>query len=176
MGDDRKMSNALTNNTPWAGSIYASTKGTGAFWFVNEPTNDTSTGTKLYAVISSTGLGLGTSSPYAKLSIAGTSVASTTLAIRPVSAQTANILDIYNTSGTLINVISSRNNWGIGTTTPATKLQISSGANATTTVSIDELGLTSSKACANMNRSDGGAGSFFINAAETLVAETNYCR
>ncbi len=65
---------------------------------------------------------------------------------------------------------------GFGTTTPATKLHVSSGASATTTVSIGELGLSSSKACVNMNRSDGGAGSFYINAAGAGVFEANYCR
>ncbi|MFA6459469.1 MAG: hypothetical protein WCV79_03720 [Candidatus Paceibacterota bacterium] len=72
--------------------------------------------------------------------------------------------------------ISSAGNVGIGTTTPATRLHISSGASATTTVSIGELGLTSSKSCVNMNRSDGTAASFFINPAGTMVVETNYCR
>jgi hypothetical protein len=67
-------------------------------------------------------------------------------------------------------------NVGIGTTTPATKLQVSSGASATTTVTVGELGLTSSKACVNMNASDGSASSFYINAAHALVVEANYCR
>ncbi len=67
-------------------------------------------------------------------------------------------------------------NLGIGTTTPATKLHISSGASATTTVTIGELSLTSSKGCVNINRSDGGAGSFYLNGAGALVSEANYCR
>jgi len=65
---------------------------------------------------------------------------------------------------------------GIGTTTPATKLQVSSGASATTTVTVGELGLTSSKACVNMNAADGSASSFYINAAHAIVVEANYCR
>ena len=65
---------------------------------------------------------------------------------------------------------------GIGTTTPATQLQISSGASATTTVTIGELGLSSSKACVNMNRADGGPGSFYISAAGAMVVESNYCK
>ena len=73
--------------------------------------------------------------------------------------------------------ITSAGTVGIGTTTPATRLQISSGASATTTVTVGELGLTSSKGCVNMNRADGGAGSFYINAAGTgFVVEPNYCR
>jgi hypothetical protein len=67
-------------------------------------------------------------------------------------------------------------NFGIGTSTPVAKLHVTSGASATTTVTIGELGLSTSKACVNMNRSNGGAASFYINAAGTLVVETNYCR
>jgi Pectate lyase superfamily protein len=67
-------------------------------------------------------------------------------------------------------------NLGIGTTTPATKLQVSSGASATTTVTVGELGLTSSKSCVNMNAADGSASSFYINAAHAIVVEANYCR
>ena len=65
---------------------------------------------------------------------------------------------------------------GIGTTTPQSRLHISSGASATTTVTIGELGLTTSKGCINMNRSDGGAGSFYLNSSGVLVSEANYCR
>lgn len=72
--------------------------------------------------------------------------------------------------------IDGNGNVGIGTTTPQTRLHVSNGASATTTVTVGELGLTSSKACVNMNRSDGGAGSFYINAAGVMVAESNYCK
>jgi rhodanese-related sulfurtransferase len=64
---------------------------------------------------------------------------------------------------------------GIGTSTPATQLQVSSGANATTTVTVGELGLSSSKACVNMNQSNGSPGSFYI-ANGVMVVENNYCR
>ncbi len=67
-------------------------------------------------------------------------------------------------------------NMGIGTSTPTSKLHVTSGASATTTVTVGELGVSSSKACVNMKRSDGGAGSFYLNAAGVLVSEANYCR
>ena len=51
-------------------------------------------------------------------------------------------------------------NVGVGTTTPATRLHVSSGASATTAVSIGELGLTTSRACVNMNQADGSPGGF----------------
>ncbi|MCX6715493.1 MAG: hypothetical protein NT077_00565, partial [Candidatus Taylorbacteria bacterium] len=69
-------------------------------------------------------IGIGTTSPYAKLSISGIVAASTTLAIRPVSGQTANILDIYNTNGTLGTVINSSGNVGIGTSSPWGQLSV----------------------------------------------------
>jgi hypothetical protein len=68
-------------------------------------------------------VGIGTTSPYARLSVSG-STATTTMALRPASGQTANILDIYSTSGTLSSVINSAGNVGIGTTNPTRKLEI----------------------------------------------------
>jgi len=65
---------------------------------------------------------------------------------------------------------------GIGTSSPATQLQVTSGASATTTVTVGSLGLSSSKACVNMNAVDGSASSFYVNAAHQLVVEANYCR
>jgi hypothetical protein len=67
-------------------------------------------------------------------------------------------------------------NMGIGTTTPTGKVEITSGTNATTTVTVGELNMTSSKSCVNMNASDGSASSFYINAAHTMVVEAHYCR
>lgn len=70
-------------------------------------------------------VGIGTTSPYAKLSVSGTSIASTTLALRPISGQTANVLDVYNSSGSLSAVITAAGNLGVGTTTPQSKVVIS---------------------------------------------------
>jgi hypothetical protein len=64
---------------------------------------------------------------------------------------------------------------GIGTSSPSTRLHVSNGANATTTATIGELGLNTSKACVNMNQVDGSAGSFYL-AGGVLVVENNYCR
>ncbi len=71
-------------------------------------------------VIGNTGnIGIGSTSPYAKLSVAGTSIASTTLALRPIASQTANVLDVYNSSGSLSAVITAAGNVGIGTASPS---------------------------------------------------------
>ncbi len=86
---------------------------------------------------------------------------------------TANNKLTFTTNSFIVN---GTGNVGLGTTTPQSKLQVTSGASATTTVTVGELGLTSSKSCVNMNRSNGLAASFYINAAGTLVVETNYCK
>jgi hypothetical protein len=66
---------------------------------------------------------------------------------------------------------------GIGTTTPKSPLHVSAGAvSGTTTISIGEIGSTTSKACINMQTSAGTAASFFINAAGTMVTELNACK
>ncbi len=81
-----------------------------------------------------------------------------------------------NATPTEVGRFGATGNFGVGTTTAATKLQVTSGASATTTVTIGSLGLSSSKSCINVNASDGSAGSFYMNAAHQLVAEANYCR
>jgi len=69
-----------------------------------------------------------TSSPYAKFSILSGSTGTTTLALVPASRQTANILDIYNTSGVLSSVFTASGNFGIGTTSPFATLSVAGNA------------------------------------------------
>ncbi|GEM_PF-3934034 len=66
------------------------------------------------------------SSPYAKFTILSSNTASTTLVLVPASAQTANILDIYNSSGALSSVVAASGRFGIGTTNPQAKLDVNS--------------------------------------------------
>ena len=80
-----------------------------------------------------------------------------------------------DTLGTGGLVIQKGGNVGIGTTTPLHRLHISNGANATTTVTIGELGLTTSKACVNMNQADGSPGSFYL-AGGAIVVANSYCQ
>ncbi len=68
-------------------------------------------------------VGLGaTSTPYAQLSVMSASTATTTFALRPANSQTANIIDIYNTSGVLSSVITAGGHMGLGTASPENAL------------------------------------------------------
>jgi hypothetical protein len=74
-------------------------------------------------------VGIGaTSTPYAKLSILSGAAGTTTLALVPVSGQTANIFDIYNTSGALSSVFTAAGKFGLGTTSPAEILSVQGNA------------------------------------------------
>ncbi len=114
--------------------------------------------------------GLGTTTPWGQLSVSTTTAGLT----NPLFVMSTSTLNGLSTSTPFI--VDQNGNTGLGTSTPFSKLHVTSGANATTTISIGEIGLTSSKACVNMNRSDGGAGSFYINSAGALTSEANYCR
>ncbi|MDE2071681.1 MAG: hypothetical protein KGI70_03055 [Patescibacteria group bacterium] len=65
-----------------------------------------------------------TTTPYAKLAVVSGAAATTTLALVPASSQTANILDIYDTSGNLASVFTAGHNFGIGTTSPGQRLSV----------------------------------------------------
>ncbi|MEI6346149.1 MAG: immunoglobulin-like domain-containing protein [bacterium] len=82
--------------------------------------------TRAMTIASSTEIGIGTSTPYAKLSLLGTSATMSTFALVPKASQTANILDIYNTASTpvLTSVITAAGKWGIGTTSPGQMLSV----------------------------------------------------
>lgn len=93
-----------------------------------------------------------------------------------VSSTAKNYIAQLGVGGVNKMVIDNSGNVGIGTSSPFSILHVTSGASATTTVSIGSIGLTTSKGCVNMNRSDGGPGSFYLNSSGALVSEPNYCR
>lgn len=96
-----------------------------------------------------------------------------------------NIVNISNSANAILtqgriyvqtgDLLVGSGNTGLGTTTPFSKLHVSNGASATTTVTIGEIGLSTSKGCVNMNQANGSAGSFYI-AGGVLVVENNYCK
>lgn len=66
-------------------------------------------------------------------------------------------------------------NVGIGTTTPYSKLHVSSGAGATTTVTFGEVGSATSDTCFNTKNTAGSDISFYF-VGTTMVVENNKCR
>jgi Chaperone of endosialidase/LVIVD repeat len=65
-----------------------------------------------------------TTTPYAKFSVLSGATGTTTLALVAASGQTADILDIYGSSGGLNSVFTSGGSFGIGTTSPGSTLSI----------------------------------------------------
>lgn len=117
------------------------------------------TASGLYQNFQTERLGFGTSTPFAKFAIH---------AISTINNNDKWLFAIASSSQSATTTFLSIDNTG--------KLFLSRGANATTTASIGELNLNTSKGCVNINTSAGGAASFYINAAGTMVVETNYCR
>jgi hypothetical protein len=66
----------------------------------------------------------------AKLTINSDSTATTTLALNAVNGQTADILDVYNNSLSLADVISASGNVGVGTTSPLSLFSVGTAGNA----------------------------------------------
>jgi hypothetical protein len=69
-------------------------------------------------------IGAGTTSPYAKLSVVSGGAGTTTLALIPATSQTADLLHIYTSPTNLHTVFSTAGNLGIGTTSPYAKLSV----------------------------------------------------
>ena len=65
---------------------------------------------------------------------------------------------------------------GVGTSMPYSKLHVTSGASATTTVNFGEVGITTSYACFNTKNTAGDDISFYFNAGNAMVIEANLCR
>ncbi|MDP3785154.1 MAG: MerR family transcriptional regulator, partial [bacterium] len=127
-------------------------------------------------------VGIGTTTPYAKLSVESVGVATTTFALRPVASQSANIIDIYTSGGVLHTVMDSSNRFGIGTSTPSRPLSVQgsallsgdlslAGLTATGTLAVSGAGTSTfsgglSLSSGNLNLASGGV--FLINNTRVL--------
>ncbi len=80
-------------------------------------------------------VGIGTTTPYAKLSLNSGGVGTTTLAIGGVVGQTANLIDIYDSNSNLTSVYTASGKLGIGTTSPGSILSVQGVANFSTATS-----------------------------------------
>jgi hypothetical protein len=81
-------------------------------------------------------------SPTEKVEIHSGSAATSTLGLHPAAAQTAPILSIYNTSGSLASVFTSAHKFGIGETTPVNELHISGSSGPGIRVTDTDNGVT----------------------------------
>jgi Chaperone of endosialidase/Domain of unknown function (DUF5011) len=70
-----------------------------------------------------------TTTPYAKFTVLSGATGTTTLALVPAASQTANIIDIYSTSGSLGSVFTAAGSLGLGTTSPGSILSINGVGN-----------------------------------------------
>ena len=112
---------------------YLQTDGDNSFWTPVSSTGGGADGNWSYSTLlggfirlatTTNRVGIGTTSPYAMLSVASNAVGTTTFALRPIASQTANILDIFSTTGILNSVITAANRFGIGTTSPYAPLSV----------------------------------------------------
>ncbi len=145
------------------GSINVSGASSGGGWTTNNTGRvSLATTTDLAVVGAST-------TPYAKFTVLSGSNSTTTLALIPTSGQTANIIDIYNTSGTLGSVFSAAGSLGIGTTSPGSILSVANVANFSTGTSTLYSGLNITSGCFSVNGICVGSSS----ASTTLLANNN---
>ncbi|MEX2054562.1 MAG: hypothetical protein WD972_00130, partial [Candidatus Andersenbacteria bacterium] len=82
-------------------------------------------------------VGIGVTTPTAKLDVNSGSTATTTLALNAVTAQTSNILEIFDNNNTLNSVVTPAGFWGLGIASPSERLHVSGNllltGNSTTT-------------------------------------------
>lgn len=113
-------------------------------------------------------VGIGSTTPYAKLSIEGSGNATTTLSIKPAFGQTANILDIYSGNGSLQTVLTSAGRFGVGSSTPWAVLSVNASS---TPGPLFAIGSTTSTILVVDNMGDVGIGTSSPYAKLSVVGE-----
>lgn len=110
-------------------------------------------------------VGIASSSPFSRLSVHGITSLPYISSLFSVGSSTAS-------ATTTLFTVNANGRIGIGTSSPATTLQITKGL-ATTTVTVGELG---GAGCVNMVKPDGTMASYFINNANVMITEASACK
>src|SRR3989344_3076071 len=114
-------------------------------------------------VISEGEIGVGTSSPYAKLAIQGTNVSTTTFGIYGFANQTQSLFDVYDNPTNNLNVfrITNDGNIGIATSSPFRKLSVEGSAWISGDLTANSFTATSSMSAPYFTAPDSSATSTF---------------
>jgi len=108
-------------------------------------------------------VGIGTTTPYAKLSVTNT------------GTNPSFIVEDSTSPDSTPFIVDASGNVGIGTTTPESKFTVTSGASATTTIQHGTYGDATSKVCYNTKNSAGAIISYYF-VGTTQVIENNACK
>ncbi|MBI3627331.1 MAG: helix-turn-helix domain-containing protein [Candidatus Sungbacteria bacterium] len=119
------------------GAVSSGGASTGGGWSSSVPNQAVTLATTTFSV----GIGA-TTTPYGKLTVLSGDAATTTLVLYPAASQTANIIDIYDTSGALSSVLNSSGNLGLASTSPATKLSVNGSGYFTGGLGVGTLNTT----------------------------------
>ncbi|RJQ33330.1 hypothetical protein C4568_04795, partial [Candidatus Parcubacteria bacterium] len=115
----------------------------------------------------------GSSTPYGKVTILSDSTATTTLVLSAASAQTANIFDIYDESGSLSTVLTAGGLLGLGTSSPATMLSVGGSGYLTGGLGVGILNTSAGTLRTSGAATFGGLGTFssgFISNASSTIS------
>lgn len=88
------------------------------------------------------GLGLGTTSPSARLHVVSNAATDKTAIFKGAASQTANLTEWQNSSGTVLSAVDASGRLGIGNSSPQSPLHITGASNSSTPLRIDNVSNT----------------------------------